>query len=186
MRSKHLLNNDKYFFELLNNHINYYSKIVKIKKKLNCGKIVRQINFPEFISEYIAKSCYSTFYKKNVEFANSGDLISDNKKIEVKAFTSLGPSSFGPKESWNELMFVDARKFYKRQFKIYLIKLSNNDNKWKNIKINLNETYQEQCDKGRRPRIKFDNLCEQLSDEIEIVFNGSIILKNNKLKFNNL
>ena len=62
---------------------------------------------------------------------DKGDLIIKNKyikrviRIEVKGFTSSGPSSFGPKEQWDILYFVDGKNINKRKIKIYEIKLSN-------------------------------------------------------------
>ena len=70
---------------------------------------------------------------------NEGDLIILNKKIEVKGFMSTGPLSFGPSEKWSLLYFVNAIDFQNKNFKIYEVKLSNNNTLWSNIKINKNE-----------------------------------------------
>ena len=53
--------------------------------------------------------------------------------------------------------------------------LSNKSDIWKNIKVNKNETFQDQCDQKRRPRIKFNNLINQISYKyIKIIFDGNI------------
>ena len=163
-------------------HIEYCEKIKIINEKINKIKKIRQPNFPEVISEYIAKKVYEKLYKKKVKFGKSGDLVCEDKKIEVKAFTSNGPSSFGPTETWDELIFVNATNFKKNRFKVYIINLSNDCEKWKNIKINSKETYNDQCIDGKRPRINFSSIQKKLEDEIELIFEGIIIIEKNEIK----
>jgi hypothetical protein len=177
--------NDIFIYELLENHINYCNAIEKISINIKGMKNIRQPNFPESLSEYIAKKCYSEKYNKCVIFGKSGDLLCDGEKIEVKAFASNSPSSFGPKENWKELIFVDAQKFKEKKFKIYKINLSNEDIKWKNLKVNLTETFNDQCNKKRRPRIKFSQIYKMLKNDTELLFDGQISLENNKIKFSN-
>jgi hypothetical protein len=104
----------------------------------------------------------------------NGDLIVLNKKLEIKGFMSTGPSSFGPTEKWDFIYFVDCIKFIDKLFIVYEIKLSNSNINWKNIKINKNETYENQCLQGRRPRISFDLIYKQLKEFCNIIFNGYI------------
>jgi hypothetical protein len=87
---------------------------------------------------------------------------------------STGPSSFGPTEEWDFLYFVDCTKYKNKIFKIYEIKISNKNKLWYDIKINKNETYKDQCLQGRRPRICFSSLYEQLNKYITILFNGKL------------
>ena len=67
-----------------------------------------------------------------VNIAGGGDVI---KRIEVKAFMSDGPSSFGPTETWNWLYFVDAKDTLTGFFKVYEIKCSNTSEEMKNVRI---------------------------------------------------
>ena len=113
-------------------------------------------------------------------------LVCGDMKIEVKAFTSTGPASFGSNEKWNELIFVDASDFKSKNFKIYIIALSNDHDKWKNIKVNSNETFFKQCVDGKRPRIKFSQIKTMLNEYVELLFSGKLSFENNKINFNNL
>ena len=58
---------------------------------------------------------------------------------------------------------------------VYLVNLKNTDNDWYNIKVNNNETINDQCLQKRRPRICWDKLKNQISSKyINIIFEGSI------------
>ena len=160
--------------ELLDNYINNYNLTEKINNKLSKKKIRNQ-NFPSEISENIVKFAFYKKYKIMPSWdTTDGDLIVLNKKLEVKGFMSLGPSSFGPTENWDFIYFVDCTKFINKFFKVYEIKLSNNNILWKNIKINKEENYEKQSLQGRRPRISFNLLYEQLKDHCKIIFEGVI------------
>ena len=53
--------------------------------------------------------------------------------------------------------------------------ITNTDPLWKNIKVNKKETYEDQCNQSRRPRIGFDKIKEQLPDKYcKIIFDGNI------------
>jgi hypothetical protein len=176
-------NDDKYIYELLNKHIEYCNLIDDINKKIKNMKKIRHPNFPESISEYIVKKCYENKYKVDVNFGKIGDLVYKDTRIEVKAFTSSGPSSFGPDEKWNQLIFVDASLFREKKFKIYQIDLSNDDPNWKNIKVNSKDTYEDHCKQKRRPRILFSSIYKILNDFIKVLFDGIIKIDENKLNF---
>lgn len=159
---------------LLDNYIKTFDLIKNINKSLSKKKIRNQ-NFPSEISENIVKFVLCKKYKVMPSWdTNEGDLTILNKKIEVKGFMSTGPLSFGPSENWSLLYFVNAIDFQKKNFKIYEIKLSNNDTLWSNIKINKNESYKDQCNQGRRPRLSFDILQKQMKDYCKLIFDGNI------------
>lgn len=104
----------------------------------------------------------------------SGDLYSSQQgKIEVKCFTSVGPSSFGPKCEWDVIYFLDAMEWTKNHFVLYKINLKNSSEEWKKIKINKAESYTDQCDQKRRPRLAWALLYPQIREHTEIVFDGS-------------
>lgn len=178
--------NDEFTFEILNEHLDayilYVTSITKINNKCKFfNKKIRTPNFPEAISENIVKFAYKSKYGICPNWCtSSGDLeIYDTKnkhniKIEVKGFSSEGPSSFGPTEHWNILYFIDCSNFINKQFKIYEIKLSNTDQDFYNIKINKNTTYKTCCEQGKRPRIIFKDLQKQLGDKCIEIFNGSV------------
>lgn len=106
-----------------------------INKKLSKKKI-RNENFPSEISENIAKFAIAKKYKIMPCWDTStGDLDFMDKKLEIKGFSSNGPSSFGPTEKWDMLYFVDAINFKEKNFKVWEIKLSNTSEKWRNLVI---------------------------------------------------
>lgn len=149
----------------------YYRCIEDINKELDTKK-VRQTNFPSEISENIAKFAIRKKYKVSPKWENVGDLSLWGKKLEVKGFSSVGPSSFGPTESWDRLYFVDCTKFLEHRFKVYEIKLSNNNEIWGSMKMNKNETYKQQCIQKRRPRIGFSHIQRELGEHCKCIFNG--------------
>lgn len=152
---KNLSNNsDSYTPDILekalDQHIIYNNGREDINKKLK-NKKTRMLNFPSDISENIAKYAIYKKYKVCPKWdTKNGDLIINNKyinkKIEVKAFSSKGPTSFGPTEKWDYIYFVDATKYKKKYFVVYEIKLSNECDIFSNIKLNKTETYKNQCD----------------------------------------
>ena len=121
-------------------------------KKAGFIRSHRRQNFPSEVSENIAS--FALYKKYNIEtiwdtkkINAKGDLIVANKGdtdkitfspeqiIEVKAFSSLGPSSFGPNEEWSMISFVDATQYKDKHFKVYLIRLSNQSPIWREIVI---------------------------------------------------
>lgn len=163
--------------ELLDIHIDY---VLKIKKFINNNKFkLRLPNFPEGISENIIREYISKVEKRECRKSQTGgDLeIYENKKsnkIEVKCFTSDGPTSFGPTEKWTQLYFLDGKDFLNKNFKIYKINLANDSEIFNNIKINAEKTYKDVCKEGKRPRINFNQLKHQLADNIELVYQGNL------------
>jgi hypothetical protein len=64
--------------------------------------------------------------------------------------------------------------YINKNFTIYKINYNNNDDKIQNLQISKKETFKNQIDNGRRPRICFNHLYEQLKDDIEIYWTGNI------------
>lgn len=111
---------------------------------------IRKPNFPEDISENIVKLFL------NCEKITPGDLFSKEfGKIELKCFSSRGPISFGPKEKWDTLMVLDATQYFKDSYILYIINISSDIF---DIKINKHQTYKDQINQKRRPRISWDKL----------------------------
>lgn len=114
------------------------------------GLSTRGINFPSEISENLA--CYALGYKLNK--ASGGDAYDTTRNmiIEMKASSSTkdtAPSSFSPKESFDELVFIKLNRD-EDCIDIYLTGLSSEDIKL--IKVNKGETVAQQQASGRRPR----------------------------------
>jgi hypothetical protein len=141
---------------------------------------IRLPNFPEFISETIVRRIIQNIEGKKCKKASTGDLqiVKEgvNKRVEVKCFTSTGPSSFGPTECWDVIYFLDARNFLNHKFTCYKIKLSNKSKEWRKLKMNKTTTYAQQCKMGRRPRIGFEKIKndEIVGDHVICVFEGRL------------
>ena len=137
----------------------------------------RDINFDSELSESIVALILEYNGYKPITKPKSGDLLFGNIKIEVKCYSSDGPSSFGPDEKWNWICFLNASKWKTKYFECYLIKLPNNSDIFKNIKVNQKQTFYDQVQQKRRPRIAFDKLKLQLINnqtKIENIFQGYI------------
>lgn len=156
--------------ELLKAYMNYCDAKRKFSKKS------RRPNFPEEVSENLVKCILYIKFDINSEWKiGGGDLRENGNKLEVKCFSSTGPTSFGPSESWECIYFLDATKYLENKFILYKVALRNDSHEWMNLKINnKKETYADQCAQKRRPRIGFKKIYEQLENHIEIIFSGSI------------
>lgn len=156
--------------KLLNFHLSYVNFVKSLKNKYK----LRRPNFPEIISENIVKQYIINKELRVCENINGGDLISDGKKIEVKCFSTESPTSFGPTESWKELFFLDATDICNNKIKIYKCLLSHDSEEFCSIKISNNETIQNSRNSGKRPRIIFKRIKEQLGDNMKNVYSGDL------------
>jgi len=168
-------------FQSLEKYIDYYDH----RKEL---PDIRAPNFPEHISENICKFLVNKY--ENLNCTNSkdkGDLlfIFNDKvmRIEVKAFISDGPSTFGPEEYWDILYFLDCKDFKNRNFKLYKINLASNSDKFLNLQITKNKRFGDKSKiKGYRPRFNFYKVIEQFGNDCTLIYDGnlSILLPNYK------
>jgi hypothetical protein len=171
---------DNYILPLLDRYVDTILMHETINKTLTKKKKIRNENFPSHLSENIVKVClnkllYSDSDKKVSWNTDVGDLQIGTDKLEVKAFSSLGPSSFGPEESWTKLYFLDATNVIEKKFKVYEVNLTNTNDLWQNIQVNSIQTYRDQCLEGRRPRFNFKHIQKQLPSEyIKLLFDGHI------------
>lgn len=105
-----------------------------------------------------------------------GDLVDQDDQLEVKAFSSIGPMSFGPTEEWDRLYIIDCIKFKDFMFKVYEVNLSNNEKAWKDIQLNTKgETIGSQSAEKRRPRLSPNKLIESLPpNSYKIIFDDNL------------
>ena len=160
--------------ELLGMHLKHINAL----KSFYEGKKVkfRYPNFPEDISENIVKYLIEDIEKISCKRLKvKGDLItSDNKQVEVKCFTSSGPSSFGPNESWDVIYFLDGKDFANGNFTLYKVNLSNTSTEFHSIPINSKQTYGNQCKENRRPRMAFHEMRKHIQQYVTIIFQGNL------------
>lgn len=160
--------------ELYNNYTEKLRVFYEDKKVQHRG-----LNFPEDISENIVTHLICLCENKDcLRNKAGGDLVifenDTTIKVEVKCFTSTGPSSFGPNESWHLLYFLDARDFMNGNFKLYKVELSNENERFRSIPVNKKQTYGDQCKEKRRPRISFERMHKYISEDTTVVFDGNI------------
>jgi len=147
---------DGYSFSILTDRINRYNEgllhIKETNELINKGmnketkkKKIRNDNFPSDISENIAKFAICKKYKIMPSWDCKGDLTMMNKQLEIKGFMSNGPLSFGPKEPWSTIYFVDALDTHNCNYKVFEIALTNLSDEWRNIIISGKDTFCEDC-----------------------------------------
>tara|TARA_Y100001958_G_scaffold60256_1_gene40571 strand:+ start:622 stop:1398 length:777 start_codon:yes stop_codon:yes gene_type:complete len=164
----------------LDNVIKYiegYNTLLRVQSEVNkklTNKKIRKINYPSEITENIAKFAISKKYNIMGNWdIKPGDLNVLTKQIEVKGgFIENGPPTFGPDEKWDWIYFVDCDETYNMKYKVYEIKKSNID--FHNLKVSKTETFGDQCIQGRRPRLVFSSIKEQLGENVKLIFEGHI------------
>ena len=157
-----------------------YQYTANLKKEK--GLPIRQQNPPEDITENIVKFIIQNYEgdlscKWAKAIGKNGDLYSDKYNheypIEVKAFTSNGPSQFGPRKKFGVLYFLDMRNWLDNKLVLWRVNLTNDSQEMKNIKMNKKQTLGEQCDEGRRPHICWDSLYPQIMDKSVKIYEGA-------------
>jgi len=160
--------------EQYNLHKTYVVGRINTTKKI--GIKVRLPSIPEDISENIIKQIiYNKVNDKTSSWdCKKGDLQSQKEgKQECKCFTSDGPLSFTPSSDWDVIYFLDARNWLNDTFILYRISLKRTSVEWKNIKVNKNQTFEDQSKQGRRPRIIWDSLYPQIESYCSKVYEGN-------------
>ena len=154
-------------------HKNYVQSRIKTSRALNIR--IRLPGIPEDISENMIKMLIRNINgDESCTWNCDGDLYSHiEKKQECKCFTSDAPISFTPSSGWNVIYFLDAREWLDNKFKLYRLPLKYDDTIWQNIKINQKQTFGEQANAGRRPRIGWKSLYPQIKDYAEEIWSGS-------------
>jgi hypothetical protein len=169
---------DKYTSEILKEqyalHKSYF--IGRLNTTKNIGIKVRMSGIPEDISENIIKNIiHNKLNDKTSRWnCNNGDLQSEKEGIqECKCFTSDGPLSFTPSSHWDVIYFLDARKWLDDNYTLYRIPLKRTSEEWKNIKMNKIQTFEDQTNQGRRPRINWESLYPQIESHCNKVYEGN-------------
>lgn len=153
-------------------HKQYVESRIATSKALNIR--IRFPGIPEDISENMIKMLIKRIRGDETCTWNcDGDLYSQiEKKQECKCFTSSGPISFTPSSGWNVIYFLDATKWLNDKFTLYRLPLKYTSDEWQNIKMNKTETFRQQADAGRRPRIGWSALYPQISQYAEELWTG--------------
>jgi hypothetical protein len=143
---------------------------------------IRCQNPPEDITENIVKFIMINYdndptckWAKSV--GKNGDLYSEKYSAdsppEVKAFMSNGPCSFGPTKKFGVIYFLDMRLCIKDTLICWRVNVSDESPEWRQMKMNKNQTYEQQCNEKRRPHISWDNIHSQISEKCVKVYEGT-------------
>lgn len=172
---------DNYTAEILRDRFKDYKTSSMRVQTINqtTGLNIRNANPPEDITENIVKFIIrnkkgdqTCMWAKCVN--KNGDLYSDVEHIqEVKALTSDGPCSFGPKKKFDVIYFLDMRDWLNDKLILWCFNLTNESKEWKGLKMNATQTHEDQSAQGRRPHIGFDKIYEQLKDHCTKVYEGT-------------
>lgn len=154
-------------------HLDY----CKSRLKLNLNHKIRLPIVPEDISENIIKFILRKNGDNECKWAKDvdgkGDLVSGSKRYECKCFTSTGPLSYSPTPDWDKICFLDLTNYLDDKLILYECNLKPTDEEWCKIKLNKNQSFTDQCDEKRRPRLTFDGLKKQLGDKLSKVYEGN-------------
>jgi len=173
---------DEYTEEVLRSRMQWFYMTYDHYKQYNLP--LRCINFPEDISENMVKFIIRNFENDpSCKWAKcigkSGDLASanypDEYPIEVKGFTSDGPSQFGPSKKFGVIYFLDARNWRENKYALWKVSLTNESPEIKSVIMNKKkgQTFEDQCGEGRRPHINWDSLYPQIRDHCTKIYEGS-------------
>ncbi len=171
---------------LIKRFINFKNMYMSDEELIKNGLKIRHQNTPEDITENITKfiirkyeNNQSCVWCKGVDkkYGLTGDLYSNEYEkstpIEVKSFTSNGPSQFGPDKKFGVLYFLDLRNWLDNKIILWKVNLNYQSNEFKNIKINKSQTMEQQLLEGRRPHISWDNIYSQINNLCEKIYEGS-------------
>lgn len=119
----------------------------------------RGINFPSEISEYMACYVLNLYVNKDKTHGDAVDMSNEENPliIEIKgssAEKTSAPNSFSPSEEFDDLVFVRLEK-YDDLLKVY--RLGINSDELKKIKVNSEQTVEDQQKQGRRPRFSIQD-----------------------------
>lgn len=177
-------NYDKH--SLIKRFTKFKENYVSDKELISNGLKIRHQNTPEDITENITKFIIrkyendtSCVWCKGVDkkWRLTGDLFSNKHEktapIEVKSFTSNGPSQFGPDKKFGVLYFLDLRNWLDDEIILWKVNLNYTSQEFKNIKVNKVQTMGDQLLEGRRPHISWDNIYPQITEFCEKIYVGT-------------
>lgn len=166
--------------------INFKNMYIADEQLIKNGLPIRHQNTPEDITENITKFIIRNYEKdtscvwcKGVDkkYGLTGDLYSNKYEktapIEVKSFTSNGPSQFGPDKKFGVLYFLDLRKWLNDTIILWKVNLNYLSDEFKSIKVNKTQTMGEQLLEGRRPHISWQSIQPQIPEFCEKIYEGT-------------
>ena len=152
---------DKYTEDILRRRYSNFKASYLVDKELKTmGLNIRHQNTPEDITENITKFIILNYEKDSTcvwckgvdpKHKMTGDLYSSrydkSTPIEVKSFTSDGPSQFGPDKKFGVLYFLDLRQWLDDKIVLWKVSLNHTSSEFLNIQVNKKQTMAEQLKK---------------------------------------
>lgn len=161
---------DKHVVRIFNHFMKGIRMIDEVKGDLGNTQSIRRQTFPEFISENMIVKILTELGDASVERIKGGDVRSSKYgRVEYKTITK-GPMSFSPKSQWDALLILVPPPNADGEFTLF--KAPASDRVLSNVFVNKTDTFETKCRAGVRPRITFEKLCEQMRDDIHVIFRG--------------
>jgi len=155
----------------------------RVREDVGCG--VRKPLVPEDVTENLVRMYIDRVEGRECWWGKaagvSGDLMvvcggQASLKVEVKGFTNgSGPLTFGPKNRFDELWFVDAHELVTARglVKLYKAPLAFESSEIQAIRVNRKERFADQCVQGRRPKVSFQKFVSEVGEEnVQLVYEG--------------
>lgn len=145
--------------------------------------VKKGVALPSDVSEAIVRFAIIGLGDKTCRPAKRGDLVSDLEGvIQVKCFTSDGPTSFGSDTYWDVIYFLDARDWIESdRFRLYRVGVASVDDRWRDLRFTQTKTFGKMIERSSdeqipvRPRCSFERIHQQLGDETcRLVFDGTL------------
>ena len=131
-------------------------------------------NFPEDVSENMVKCYVQRTYPDCTWNTAVGDLECNGRKIEVKCVNSSGPMSFSPTSVWDTLYILKVDSIEEDRFTLYECTLSTSSEPIQQLQVSKQETFGQQRQQKRRPRINLSAMQKQLGEHLIQVWSGTI------------
>lgn len=179
MHRRHVLN-------LWKNYYEYNDGIDQIKidlKRYGNEETVRRMNAPEYLTEHLGRIILKRVGTSSKRIKGHDLITTDGQVIEVKAPASAGPLSFSPNCNFNRLLIVQLPRNRDGTIVAYLCPCIN---KLETIVVNKNtrshkkwpmrsfcETFKDQCNQKRRPRVTLQNILDHFGSNAKKIYEGS-------------
>ncbi len=164
-------------WKAIDTYLDDYNHFVNRGKQFNqqtegLNNLARRTNLPEAISEGIARLVLEVIEGKICSTRGKGDLQCGDEAIQVKCFSSDGPTSFGPNTHWDSIYFIDLKNYAKKMVKCYRIHAPRSDPRWNTLPISKKRTFGDAILRGQRPRMPAEDIFKHFSGDVQLVFSG--------------
>lgn len=156
----------------------YWTKYIQIC--VGTPSLCRRPPISSDVTELMVKLClekygYNVIWTKNEKQKRPGDIYVNNKRVEIKAYTSNAGIGFRKVQNWDVLCLVDCRAYHDKIFSMYIINLSNTSDTFQSLPATKTESIRDKWNANNDARINSDNLLQNIDSQyIEMFFNDHI------------